>query len=177
MRDLLYLLRDICQLRRGPQDVPYSPGLLAVICMATLLLQLSIAWVFDVKGDALLAGILGLAFNLGLLHLVLTLRGLTTRFVQAACALLGCAIFFTLLVLPITLLMGGLQTAAPDHMTPVQALLALVALPIVAWKLVVDAHILRHSLNLPFFGGLAVALFWVLATYLLAVALRDPVAA
>ncbi len=162
MQQLFLLLRDICRLRRGPQDLPYSPRLLAAVCLATLLLQLAIARVMGIAGDTLGAGVLSLAFNLGVLYLLLNLRGLTSRFVQAGIALLCCAIIFSLLSLPIVLLAGNHPTV-PEQMTPLQLLLGLVALPIVVWKLVVDAHILRHSMNLPFLGGLAVAVLWLVA--------------
>ena len=162
MGRLLYLLRDICQLRRGPQDLPYSPRLLLAVCVASLVLQLAIARVLGIAGDTLGAGVLSLAFNLGVLFVLLRLRGLSNRFVQAALALLCCAIAFSLLSLPIALLAGD-RPLTPEQMSPLQLLLGLVALPIVIWKLVVDAHILRHSLGLPFLAGLTIALLWLVA--------------
>jgi len=175
MPHLLALYRDICQLRRGPQDLPYSPLLLTAVCVATLLLQLAIAELFGVAGDTLLAGIIGLAFNLGVLHLVLTLRGLGNRFVQTALAWFGCAMFFTLLLLPVMLL-TGVPPVSPEQVTPGQGLVALLALPILGWWLVVDAHILRQGLNLTFLGGLAVALIWIFAELLLGALMRAPTA-
>jgi hypothetical protein len=176
MRYLLSLYRDICQLRRGPQDLPHSPLLLAAVCAATLLLQLAIAELFGVTGDTLLAGVIGLAFNLGVLHLVLTLRGFGNRFVQTALAWFGCALFFILLLLPVMLLTGA-PPVSSDQVTPVQGMLALLALPILGWWLVVDAHILRHALNLPFLGGLAVAIIWIVAELLLQTLMNTPPAA
>jgi hypothetical protein len=175
MTSWLYLLRDLCQLRRGPQDMPYSPPLLVAVCAANLLLQLGIAHLVGVGagGDTLGAGLIGLALNLGLLYGLLTLRGFANRFVQAALALIGCAIVFSLLSLPVVLATGA-RALAPETITPLQALLALLAFPIVIWKLVVDAHILRHSLDIPFLGGLVVALLWVVAELVLASALRGP---
>lgn len=171
MYQLLYLLRDVIALRRGPQDAPYSPRLLVALCAASLLLQLAIARVLNVEGETLGAGIISLAFNLGLLLLLLNLRKRTNRFVQAALTLLGCAILFQLLTLPIVLLAGGHPPASPDHLTPVQVLLGLVSLPILIWKLIVDAHILRHSLDLPFFSGLVIAVCWIVAELVLGAAL------
>jgi hypothetical protein len=162
MANLLQLLRDLCLLRRGPQDMPHSPRLLIGVCIASLLLQLAIVRVLGIAGDALGAGLLSLAFNLGVLYLLLNLRGLTSRFIQAALALLCCAMLFSLLSLPVVMLAGG-HAPTPEHATPLQLLLGLIALPIVVWKLIVDAHILRHSMNLTFLGGLAVALLWLIA--------------
>ena len=173
LNSLLQLLRDICLLRRGPQDAPFSPQLLIAVCAASLLLQLAIAGVLGIEGDALGAGLIGLAFNLGVLYALLTLRGVRSRFVQTAIALTACAILFAILSVPIVLLAGG-KPPTPETMTPLQAVLGLLALPVVVWKLVVDAHILRHSLNLPFFAGLLIALFWVIVELRLGAALGGP---
>lgn len=161
MRSLLHLLGALCLLRRGPQDLPHSPRLLLAVCVLSLLLQWVIAQVLGVTGDTLTAGIMALAFNLGILFFLLSLRRLTHRFMQAALALLSCALLFSLLSLPIALLAGG-HPPTPDDVTPLQVVLGLIALPLVIWKIVVDAHILRHSMDIPFLAGLALAIFWLI---------------
>jgi hypothetical protein len=168
MYQLLYVLRDVMQLRRGPQDVPYSQQLLLVLCAVTLLLQLALAYLRGGEGDTIAGGIIGLAFSLGVLYLLLHLRSLTNRFVQSATTLLGCAILFELLLVPLALTLPG---HAPTVLTPLQVLAALFALLIVIWKLIVDAHILRHSLDLPFLAGLGIAVLWIIAELVLAAAL------
>jgi hypothetical protein len=173
MPAFLLVLRDVILLRRGPQDMPYSPRLLALVCGASLLLQLAIAGVLAIPGDAIGAGLIGLAFNLGVLYLLLNLRGVRSRFVQAALALTGCAIVFAILSLPIVLAVGG-KPPTPETMTPGQALLGMLALPVVVWKLIVDAHILRHAMNLPFAGGLLIALFWIVAELVLGALVGGP---
>lgn len=171
MYQLLYLLRDVIALRRGPQDAPYSPTMLVALCAASLALQLAIARVLKVEGETIGAGIVALAFNLGLLYLLLNLRKLANRFVQVALTLIGVAMLFQLLSLPIVLLAGGHPPSAPDHLTPVQVLLGVVSLPILIWKLVVDAHVLRHGLDLPFASGLVIAVCWIVAELILGAAL------
>ncbi|MGA9335486.1 MAG: hypothetical protein WBV39_14500 [Rudaea sp.] len=170
MPSLLILLRDICLLRRGPQDLPYSPRLLITICVASLALQWLFAQIVGIQDDTLPAGLLGLGFNMGVLYLLLSLRGLRSRFVQAQSALLLCALLFLLLTLPVSLIVGSPQPTG-ETVTSLQMLVVLAWLPIMIWKVVVDAHILRHSLDLPFFGGLIVAIVWLLVEYRLVVAL------
>lgn len=172
MRDLILTLRDICLLRRGPQDLPYSPQLLVGVCAFSLGVQMAIAYVLGIPGNTFAAGIVGMAFNLGVLYLLLSLRRVGNRFVQTATALLLCALLFSLLTLPAALIVGTAgQPPTAQTLTPLQALLALISLPIVVWKLVVDAHVLRHALNLPFLGGLIVAILWFLLEIRLGVAL------
>lgn len=162
MQPLLILLRDIVLLRRGPQDLPYSPRLLVTICVASVALQFVIGQILGIEGNTIFASLLGLSFNLGVLYVLLSLRGVRSRFVQSGSALLACALLFALVSLPVALLAGG-KAPTPETITTLQLLLGLVSLPIVIWKIVVDAHILRHSMNLPFFGGLIIAIFWLMA--------------
>jgi hypothetical protein len=164
MTYLLQLLRDIIQLRRGPQDMPYSLRLLVAVCVASLALQLGVATIIGVTGNTLGAGVLGMAINLGMIYLVLMLRNFGNRFVQTATTLLCCTIIFSIITLPIMFLVGS-QPIVAGQATPLQALLGLISLPIVIWKLIVDAHILRNSLAIPFLGGIAVAIVLIVAEY------------
>jgi hypothetical protein len=175
MLAFLFLLRDVILLRRGPQDMPHAPRLLVLVCGASVLLQLAIAFVLRIPGNALGAGLLGLAFNLGLLYLLLQMRGVASRFVQTALTRTACAIVFAILSAPIVLAIGG-KPPTPETITPIQALLGMFALPVVVWKLIVDAHILRHALNLPFAGGLLIALMWIVAELIVGAAIGGPVA-
>jgi hypothetical protein len=164
---LLNLIFDICRLRRGPQDMPYSTSLLAGAAAACVVLQLIVAALRGVPVTDVLGGaILALVFLFVVLQAMLTVRGLRGRFVQTATTLLLCAFLFNLLSLPIVLAAGD-PPATPEQMTSIQALVGLIALPLLVWKVVVDAHVLRHSLDLPFFGGLAIAMAWIIAVLLL----------
>jgi hypothetical protein len=61
----------------------------------------------------------------------------------------------------------------PAQLTPLQVLLGWVMLAIVAWNLVVNAHIVRRALDAPFALGLALALAWFIADLALERALFD----
>jgi hypothetical protein len=162
MSQLLTLLWDICRLRRGPQDLPYSPRLLLVVAAVSLGVQLAIASVLGMQQDTLGPGMLSLALNLGALYLLLNLRGKQSRFMQTALAMLSCALLFTLLSVPIVLLVGE-RPPLPEQISPLQALLGLISLPLLVWKIMVDAHILRHSLDVPFLAGVVIAVLWLIA--------------
>ena len=162
------LIRDICLLRRGPQDLPYAPSLLAAVAASCVLVQLGVAIARSVPLGGVLAGaLLWLLVTIGALNLILTLRGLRNRFVQSATALLGCALVFTLLSVPIALLLDE-RPVTPQDMTPLQLLLGVVSLPLLIWKIVVDAHVFRHSFDVPFLSGIVIALLWIVAAMALA---------
>ena len=167
MPPFVYLIRDICLLRRGPQDLPYSISLLVAVAAAWLVLQLGVA----VARAAPLAGVfagaaLELMVTLGALNVILTLRGLRNRFVQTATALLGCTLVFILLNVPILLLIGD-PPATVQQLSPLQVLLVLVSLPLLVWKVLVDAHIFRHSFDVPYLSGVVIALLWIIAGMML----------
>ena len=162
MAALLNLIWDICCLRRGPQDLPYSPLLLLALVAISVSYQLMIALLRNLGsfGEVLAGALFGVALMFTVLHVALTLRGMRNRFVQSASALLGCTLVFALLRLPVELLIGT-PPATPADITALQALLALVSLPLLGWNVVAYAHVLRHSLDIPFLAGLALSLLWI----------------
>ena len=167
MPPFVYLIRDICLLRRGPQDLPYSVSLLVAVAAAWTVLQLGVAVARAVPLNGVLAGAaLELMFTLGALNVILTLRGLRNRFVQTATALLGCTLVFILLNVPILLLIGD-PPATVQQLNPLQILLVLVSLPLLVWKVLVDAHIFRHSFDVPYLSGVVIALLWIIAGMML----------
>ncbi|HET6546081.1 MAG TPA: hypothetical protein VFG55_04960 [Rhodanobacteraceae bacterium] len=170
--EFLRLVRDLCQLRRGPQDLAYSPLLLLVLVVASVLLDMALGGVLEVKGSVLPRSLLSTALILALCWTALAARGLGNRFVQAGSALVACAMAFSLLMLPIAALTGT-PPATPEQLTPLQVLLAWLALAIIVWKLSVDAHILRHALDAPFALGFLLALAWALADWALGRAVFD----
>lgn len=168
MPAVVEIFRDILMLRRGPQDLPYSAQLLGIVAAICIAVQLPVAWMRDIgAGTVLVSAALWLAFSLGLLRLLLTLREKGSRFVQAATAFLGCNAAFNAIGIPIALLVGT-PPQTPEQMTGAQVVAGLISLPLLVWKVAVDAHVFRHSLDISFGGGVAVALMWILATFALA---------
>jgi len=159
MAELIKLVWDVCCLRRGPQDLPHSPALLALLCVLWLAVQAVGAMLLGLDRDAVAGSLLPLVLNLGVLFLLLLVRNVPNRFVQTATALIGCGLLFLLLSVPIALLAGG-QPLTPGQMTPLQILLGLVSLPLLIWKLMIDANIFRHSMNVPFLVAIAIAVMW-----------------
>jgi hypothetical protein len=171
MIQFLQLLRDILWLRRGPQDLPYSPALLVAVCVADFALQWSLVQFLSLDSGSLPLSLIELAIILGFAYLILMTRGLTNRFVQTATALQCCSIVFTLLVTPaLFILSGNPKLATP--LTPIQSLFALATLPVAIWKFVVDAHIFRNALSVTFARGLGVAATWLALQWLVGLALR-----
>ncbi len=168
MSSVVEIFRGILLLRRGPQDLPYSTQLLVSTAALGIAVQLPVAWMREISaGTVLVSAALWLAFSLGLLRLLLMMRQKTNRFVQAATAFLACNAVFNAIGIPIALLVGD-PPQTPEQMTGAQVLAGLISLPLLIWKVAVDAHVFRHSLDISFGSGIAVALMWIFATFALA---------
>ncbi|MCE5233213.1 MAG: hypothetical protein ABFC67_07005 [Mizugakiibacter sp.] len=165
MRELFPVIRDLCLLRRGPQDLPYAPHLPALLGLALIVLQVLAGGLRKGVGEGLAGGVLSVLFMLGALYALLALRGQRARYVQAAGALLGVLLAFSLLALPLALLMG--PNVDVMHPTALQMLLIWPLLGLAIWQLCAIAHVLRHALDVPFAGGVLLALLLGLGNYVL----------
>ena len=156
MKALLELLRDLMLFKRGPQDLPYSPAILAGTCVVAFALDAYVAAQFQLAGNAVPRVAFSLAALLALPWVALKLAKLDERYAQTATALVATSALFTLLTLPVLIGVGKLPSD-PKDLTLGQALLGWVSLVLVAWQLAVRGHILRHALNLPMRLGVLIA--------------------
>jgi hypothetical protein len=171
---LAHLVRDLCQLRRGPEDMPYSPALLAALIAASVVLDLATGAAFD-GDDTLARSLVSTALVLALAWVALRIRKLDHRYVQTASALVACGLVFSLLVLPL----GWLAHPMPANataLTPLQVLLGWGVLALFVWNLVVFAHILRRAIDAPFGLAFAIVIAWAVADWALGHALFDAAA-
>ncbi|HEV7491641.1 MAG TPA: hypothetical protein VGO25_12590 [Rhodanobacteraceae bacterium] len=172
--ELTVLVFEMCQLRRGPDDMPHSKALFALLVGASTLLDVVVGAFGDGVSDSLSRSLFSTCLVLALCWIALALRHLGNRYLQTASALVACSVVFSLLILPLAWLSGPVP-APPAELTPMQMLLGWVTLAIVAWNLVVNAHIVRRALDAPFALGLALVLAWFVADLTLERVLFDAV--
>ena len=151
---ILALLR----LRGGPQDLPYSHGLLWKLILLSLLLDMVAShWLAAQQGSVLRILVVS-GFSLLLPWWLLSWAGKRARFVQTLSALLATGIVLSLVFLPLAVWAIDHGMAKPDATpTPQQAMLAWLILIVVVWKVMVTAHIWRQALEWPLAGGVAVS--------------------
>jgi hypothetical protein len=168
---LAYLVRDLCQLKRGPEDMPYSPALLLALIAASVVLDVATGTLFG-GNDTLAHSLVSTALVLALAWAALNVRKLGNRYVQTASALVACGLVFSLLVLPL----GWLAHPMPrttDGLTPLQMLLGWAMLGVFVWNLVVFAHIMRRAIEAPFGLAFAIVIAWAVAEWALGSVLFD----
>ncbi|MCQ4167436.1 hypothetical protein [Tahibacter harae] len=174
MPEFLSILRDIVLLRRGPQDLPYSPSALGTVAVATVAVSgIANSLLGEGMEVAMVRTAVLVALSLGLLYLLLLSQQRQARFNQTALASLLVSAVFSLVLLPVLALSGPLPTPGtpPESVTGTQMLSMLLIIIAGLWKFVIDAHILRHALEIRFMPALLIAFAMELAVTVLVSAL------
>ena len=81
--------------------MPYSPALLGLLLAASIAVDLASGVAMGAENDRVAHVLVSTVLILGLAWIALAMRGLGSRFVQTASALVACSIAFSLLVNPI----------------------------------------------------------------------------
>lgn len=160
MPDLLRRLWQLCLLRIGPQELPYSPALSRNLVVAALAIGLVNASVVDSPTPELMfRALVTLGFLVAVPWALLHFRGGVSRLAQTVAALAGSSLLYALAFLPLTLWATGSSGAAAVAGEADAALIFLgwLGLLLTGWKLAINAHIWRHALELPFGGALLLA--------------------
>lgn len=163
MQAVISFFIELCLLRTTPQRLPAAPVLLGLTLAANLLV--GALMIQRTRGSFLAALIESLAdtgLALGVLQLGLVAVKRRERFLQAGTAILGAG---TLLgVVGLLLLSIHIPINEPSDLADFLSVLWLLLL---AWNILVLAHILRHTFDLKFGSGLGLAVLYTLLSVLI----------
>ncbi len=154
---LLQLFIDISLFRANPQDLPKSRFLLGMAIAASVITSVPILLPRMHEVSLVAAAIL-----MNLFLILIILRGglyfmeLEQRFMQAATALFGADAILNLPALMLDMLLLG------EEIDGISALVVILHVMLVIWSLAVVGHILRHTLNIRFAAGVAIALVYAM---------------
>ena len=166
MRALFDLFFDICLLRRGPQDVPSAPALL-LLCVLIYLGAGYLALLAGVgaaePGRSLLLALLDLLLLSSMTYSILRALNHSARFTQTLTALTGCGALLQLIALPL-----GIWFDHANDSGNIAEIPLIFSLALLAWSVVVTAHILRHAFSVAFSAGVAYAFAYVFISWSLA---------
>ncbi len=166
MAEILRQLFELCLLRRGPQDLPWSPQAVAAFTGALLALQLAFAAYYDTDPLAMVARVLvTLLILFGATLALLRFRAMESRAAQTLLALAGTSLLFALVMMPLAMVLRPhLGSENPPSSVMVFALAAVFAF---VWKLRVEAAIWRQSLEIPVSAAYLLTLGLLLAEAML----------
>lgn len=156
MSDLLTPLWNLCRLRGGPQDFPWSPRLLLGLVVVDVALDGAVGAWLGTDARILIASATATLALLAFLYVLLSAHQRGARFVQSAIALTTAALFFSVLAIPAQFVLPTMP-ADPALLTPAQGLALTYVAALSGWSLVISAHVLRHALERSFPYGLMLA--------------------
>lgn len=145
MTSILKLYLDIALLRRGPEDVPVSRGLLFWTVVAYLLLSVALVANLGDANGGVLPVVTGIAIAFGWFRFLLARFGRAERFLQTITAYFGFSLLFRLATAP---LVGALAPYA-DKPQELPTALMLLAVPVSVYQIFVAARILRAAIERP----------------------------
>lgn len=156
MFEIIKRLFDICQFKKGPQDLPPQAILLALLLASNGVVSFLM---LDMSHDvlrSLIQAATGLILDMSFSAICLFCYGKLARFKQTASAMLGTDALISFFALPVmaTLMLGQGGLAG-----------FLLMLALIIWHWAVIGHIMRHALNQHLSFGLGLALLYLLASY------------
>jgi len=162
MLALLKTLLDIIRLRRGPDAIPYSSLLLAMVVALWIFVEILGGLIVPRFRGPTASGLAITLLGLVIFALMATLEGRKERMMQMLTAMIGCGALFGFaltLVLAVALRFQQFQ--------PVTLLALLSVWAVTLFSVAVDGHILSRTLERPRLLGIIVAfLVFALQYYL-----------
>jgi surface polysaccharide O-acyltransferase-like enzyme len=146
LRALLGVIVDIILLRRGPEHVPASPALLAVV-IAVYAVGAAITGALFSPADQpwALELVVAIVVTLAFYQIALNVAKKRERFTQTMTAMFAVRAIFTPLLVP---MMGSLMSSIQAK-EPASSMLALLFFAGVLWVFVVDVRIMRSAFEWP----------------------------
>jgi hypothetical protein len=154
LRALFSGVVDIILLRSGPEKLPASQTLLAIVVGLSILGSVVMSAVVALPTrNALLEGVTGCAVMLLWFRVALALANKRERFQQTMTAIFGVNTLFIPVMVP---LLGALlpYLEKQDPNTPPPAALLLVTMFVGAWAFAVEVRIVRSAFECPWIGAI-----------------------
>ena len=164
MLALLQTLFDVIRLRKGPDALPRSSVLFAIVVVFWLFVDVLGAIIIPTYGNSQVSGLSISLLGLVVYALVATLAGKNERIMQMLTAMIGCG---AILGLAMTLTIGVALQLKDVAAIPVLGFLA--AWSITLFSIVVDGHILSRTVERPQILGIVIAFLVFALQYYLSV--------
>jgi drug/metabolite transporter (DMT)-like permease len=143
MTEFVRLYAQIALLRRGPQDVPASPALLAATVVGYVIVNFAVSAVLPpVSGPWVQILLVDVAFTIAWYAVLLRVIGKPERFLQTTTAVFG----YQAILSPLTIASGWLIRHFHDD-AAWQSPLWLIYLIVIVWMIAVNSHVLKAALE------------------------------
>ena len=157
MYALIRFYLELALLRRGPQDLPASSALVALLALAGVIVgALGGMDMFGGLAPALGANLLDLVLSMTMLFLLLQFRGHPERWLQTAAAFLGLGLLASITMVGLTQVLLPLGAAS---------LVILIDIVLVVWLHMALGGVLRHALGIPLPLGIGIVFTYTLIAF------------
>lgn len=158
---------DIAVHRRGPEDLPASDFLVALLFPLYLLSGLGVLWIDSATTSAqVLFGLVEACVYIAFVWVLLRVAAKPARFRQTASAVLGTSIGLNLLAVPLRAWHDALTTSETETSIALYVLLALLL-----WAIDISGFILSRALDQPYIVGVLIVILYFMASQSIATAL------
>lgn len=156
---IISTLVDICLLRAGPQQLPFSSSLLVLCLIPYFALDVVLARLSAPIIEPVVFAVFDVSFMLGFVWFMLSFKGYYSRFNQTATAFAGSGI----LLGAVAWLLFSWQASYVDAGQQQATLPSLLLLFHLVWNLAVISGIVRHaiSISISWAWGVTLAYFFV----------------
>jgi hypothetical protein len=149
---VLLRILAILLLRAGPQHLPYSLSLFAILTLLYLASGVLVLTTAMSSGQAAANMVLDVAVLFAFSYFCLSLLKYRARFVQMVSALAGIGIVYHLLAWPLFIQIHDMQPQQQGA-----KIAALLMLLLISWQVLVYAHVFRHSMQMSMTRALALS--------------------
>ena len=149
---VLLRILAILLLKAGPQHLPYSLSLFAILTLLYLASGVLVLTTSRSIGQAAANMVLDVAVLFAFSYFCLSLLKYRARFVQMVSALAGIGIVYHLLAWPLFVQIHNMQPQQQGA-----KIAALLMLLLVSWQVLVFAHVFRHSMQMSMMRALALS--------------------
>lgn len=158
---------EIAVHRRGPEDLPASDFLVALLFPLYLLSGIGVLWIDSTTSPAaLLFGVAEACAFIAFLWLVLRVAGKPARFRQSASAVLGTSIGLNLVAMPLRAWHDALTTSETETSIALYGFLALLL-----WSIDISGFILSRALDQSYIVGVLIVILYFMTSLSIASAL------
>ena len=160
MFNFVKILFNICLLRDGPEDLPYSHVILSLIIVLSFIVSVSIGSIVHDINTSILSSIAGLFFTFIFAKLLLIKK--PERFLQTFCAMLGTVTIINIFSLPSVYSLTYLELSETVNM-----FFSLTGFALFVWVVIVYGYIFSKALSSLMGYGLAISVGYALLSLML----------
>lgn len=160
MFNIVKILFNICLLRDGPEDLPYSHVILSLIIVLSFIVSVLIGSIVHDINTSILSSIAGLFFTFIFAKLLLIKK--PERFLQTFCAMLGTVTIINLFSLPSVYSLTYLELSETVNM-----FFSLTGFALFVWIVIVYGYIFSKALSSLMGYGLAISVGYALLSLMI----------